>query len=102
MHCFSWHILHDEIALVSGVIVNILDETSIVKFDDLAVFELFELFGAQQEGFFGFKGDERGVKYFDDDVFLALFAKIEAAGGAVAEQARDGVGADALRLYLCI
>ena len=89
--CFAWHILHDEIALVSGVIVDVLDETCIVKLDYLAVFEFFELFGAQEEGFFGFKGDKRGMKYFDDDIFLAQFAKIEATGGIVFEQTCDDV-----------
>ena len=78
--------MHDEIALVSGVIVDVLDETCIVKLDYLAVFEFFELFGAQEGGFFGFKGDKRGMKYF-----LAQFAKIEATGGIVFEQTCDDV-----------
>src|SRR6266852_5620621 len=71
---FAWHILHDEIALVSRIIVDILHESNIVKLDNLTIFEFFDLFGAQQEGLFAFEGDKRGVKYFDDDVFLALFA----------------------------
>ena len=72
--CFAWHILHDEIALVSCNIVDILHKSNIVKLDDLAIFELFDLLGAQQKGFFAFEGDKGGVKYFDDDVFLTLFA----------------------------
>ena len=64
--------------------------------DDLAMFELLELFGAQEEGFFGFKGDERCLKDLDGNIFLALFAKVEAAGRTLVEQLCHDIRADPL------
>ncbi len=93
----------DDVVAVFLLFVCVRDDAKIHDFGDVAMLDLFELFGVGKKSFFGFVRSKRYAEELDNNVFflaLFLFSQESAAGGLLAEQANDSIWPNVL--WCCI
>src|SRR6266567_1740971 len=93
----------DDVVAVFLLLVYVRDDAKIHDFGDVAILDLFELFGVGKKSFFGFARNKRCAEELDDNVFflaLFLFPQEGAAGGSLAEQPDNSIWPNAL--WCCI
>src|SRR5260370_17494294 len=84
----------DDVVAVFFLFVCVRDDDKIHDFGDVAMLDLFELFGVGKKSFFGFVRSKRYAEELDDHVFflaLFLFPQESAAGEPLSAQANDSI-----------